>query len=582
MPQSSHSAIRWPRRRYRAVMEMVDEAAQLAEECAIIRQAVALAGWVGPEGKALTRAGVLRKLAVPAACTAIGIRAPERFRSAADVLGLHRPWTAALAFGVLAIDDDRAIAGLELDGWPGEGDSAGRWLDALRAVCGDITGGAADASWGLLVLALALLRSLSAGIGLSSREVIDAAQAIADERGLGLMQVHVLGGMSALSRGFLADEMESLLGLLAEFGAVTKGKKPAVTTLGAWAMERLDAELPRAVGPGAEAVEAITAVAMAAAADRWHMAQGWLGARKPADAVRELLEAADPLPAWLRDAAATMAAMTGEDGLPGWQAIAGNAAAWPNSARLARAELYDWGQGPEPSPEDRGWLGAEAAAAALLARGEAWAAGQGPDEALCRLWEAAGGGPLEIGALLAMVRATGHPEAETVAVAVAEFAESGTALTAAQVVDLKVTLWRASPSLWRSVRMPLAATLGDLHQVIQVLFGWDGDHLHAFNVAGLRYSDLLFELEETADEEAVRLRDAFPATARKPVRYEYDFGASWIHEITRTGSSSVTPGEAVPRCLSLSGDNPVEYWNEDEPADPEPFDMAKVNATLVN
>jgi len=70
--------------------------------------------------------------------------------------------------------------------------------------------------------------------------------------------------------------MESLLGLLAEFGAVTAGKKPAVTPLGAWAMERLDADLPRAVGPGAEAAEAITAVAMAAAADRWHIAQGWL------------------------------------------------------------------------------------------------------------------------------------------------------------------------------------------------------------------------------------------------------------------------------------------------------------------
>jgi hypothetical protein len=563
-------------------VQTADEVRQLAGECAIIRQAVALAGWVGPEGKALTRAGVLRKPAVPSACAAIGIRVPERFRSAADVPGLHRPWTAALALGVLETAGDRAITGPELDGWPGEAGSAGRWLDALRAVCGDITGGAADASLGVLVLALALLRSLSAGVGLSSREVIDAAQAIADERGLGIMQVHVLGGMSALSRGFLADQVESLLGLLAEFGAVTTGKSPAVTMLGAWAMERLDADLPRAVDPGAGAAEAITAVAMAAAADRWYIAQGWLGVRKPADAVRELLKAADRLPAWLRDAAVTMGAMTGEDGLPGWHAIAGNAAAWPNSARVARAELYDWGHGPEPSLQERGWLGAEAAAAALLARGEAWPEGGGPDEALCRLWEAAGGGPLDIGALLAMVRATGHPEAEAVAVAVAALAESGAALTAAQVVDLKVTLWRSSPSLWRIVRMPLAATLGDLHRAIQVLFDWDGDHLHAFTVADARYSDPLFDLEETADEEAVRLRDAFPVSARKPVRYEYDFGAGWVHEVTRTGSSRVAPGEAVLRCLSFSGDNPVEYWNEDEFANTKPFNMAKVNAALAD
>jgi len=83
-----------------------------------------------------------------------------------------------------------------------------------------------------------------------------------------------------------------------------------------------------------------------------------------------------------------------------------------------------------------------------------------------------------------MVRATGHPEAEAVAVAITALVESGAVLTAAQVVDLKVTLWRSSPSLRRTVRMSLAATLGDLHRAIQVLFGWDGDHLHAFTWLG--------------------------------------------------------------------------------------------------
>jgi hypothetical protein len=72
------------------------------------------------------------------------------------------------------------------------------------------------------------------------------------------LQVDVLGGMSAFSRGFLADQVGSLLGLLAEFGAVTAGKEPAVTPLGEWAMERLEADLPRGVSPGATATEAIT------------------------------------------------------------------------------------------------------------------------------------------------------------------------------------------------------------------------------------------------------------------------------------------------------------------------------------
>jgi hypothetical protein len=77
-------------------------------------------------------------------------------------------------------------------------------------------------------------------------------------------------------------------------------------------------------------------------------------------------------------------------------------------------------------------------------------------------------------------------------------------------------------------------------------------------------------------------RPAAGPSARKPVRYEYDFGAGWVHEVTRTGSSRLAPGEAVPRCPSFSGDNPVEYWNEDEPVNPAPFNMAKVNATLAD
>ena len=54
--------------------------------------------------------------------------------------------------------------------------------------------------------------------------------------------------------------------------------------------------------------------------------------------------------------------------------------------------------------------------------------------------------------------------------------------------------------------MPATATLGDLHVVIQVLFGWDGDHLHLFQIGKKQYSDPFVNLEETGDEDAVRIR----------------------------------------------------------------------------
>jgi hypothetical protein len=49
---------------------------------------------------------------VAAACAAVGTTAPERLRSAADVPDLHRPWTAALTVGLLAIEGSRAVRGL--------------------------------------------------------------------------------------------------------------------------------------------------------------------------------------------------------------------------------------------------------------------------------------------------------------------------------------------------------------------------------------------------------------------------------------------------------------------------------------
>lgn len=48
------------------------------------------------------------------------------------------------------------------------------------------------------------------------------------------------------------------------------------------------------------------------------------------------------------------------------------------------------------------------------------------------------------------------------------------------VHQLKIGLQGAAPPLWRRVQIPSAASLGFLHDVIQVAFGWEGYHLHSF------------------------------------------------------------------------------------------------------
>ncbi len=95
------------------------------------------------------------------------------------------------------------------------------------------------------------------------------------------------------------------------------------------------------------------------------------------------------------------------------------------------------------------------------------------------------------------------------------FAASGAPLTIRQGVELKVALKYAKPPVWRSVQLPLMATFGDLHAAIQVLFGWDGDHLHVFDAGGVRYSDPFYELEGTEDEEDSGSATPFPRAGRR-------------------------------------------------------------------
>jgi len=143
-----------------------------------------------------------------------------------------------------------------------------------------------------------------------------------------------------------------------------------------------------------------------------------------------------------------------------------------------------------------------------------------------------------------------------------------------------VTLKHASPVIWRSVRLPVAATLGDLHWVIQILFGWDGDHLHAFRAGERAYSDPNFALEGASDEDDIRVRDACRPGAK--VGYEYDFGASWEHEITSQKTFTLDPDQVYPVCVAYQGDSPVEYPSEEDPEEPEPFSLTDVNRMLAN
>ena len=128
--------------------------------------------------------------------------------------------------------------------------------------------------------------------------------------------------------------------------------------------------------------------------------------------------------------------------------------------------------------------------------------------------------------------------------------------------------------------IPATAPLGLLHEVVQIVMNWDGDHLHAFSVRDERYGDPFYSLD-MRDEENMRCSAAF-APATKTITYLYDFGASWYHDITCERVLDLDAGATYPVCVTGAGDFPIEYWSEeDEDQQPVPFDKEMINRRLA-
>ena len=99
-----------------------------------------------------------------------------------------------------------------------------------------------------------------------------------------------------------------------------------------------------------------------------------------------------------------------------------------------------------------------------------------------------------------------------------------------QVHQLKVTLKRTKPPIWRRIVVGGDQTLDHLHEVIQAAFGWWNSHLHEFRIDGIDYgTPHEDDWTPVNDERRVSIDQAL-ADART-IDYVYDFGDDWDHTI---------------------------------------------------
>ncbi len=178
------------------------------------------------------------------------------------------------------------------------------------------------------------------------------------------------------------------------------------------------------------------------------------------------------------------------------------------------------------------------------------------------------------------------------------------------VYQLKIGLIGAKPPIWREIKVNNNITFGTLHEIIQEVMGWENSHLHEFTDRqkdiSIRRVDGMFGVEDAniSNEDKVKIKYILKRKGSR-IKYIYDFGDSWEHEIKVTavfkdkkldypiclkGKRACPPEdcggvwgyanllETIKDPKHPEHEDMIEWIGED--FDPEKFDLEKLNEIL--
>lgn len=122
--------------------------------------------------------------------------------------------------------------------------------------------------------------------------------------------------------------------------------------------------------------------------------------------------------------------------------------------------------------------------------------------------------------------------------------------------EVKVVLRHTKPAVERVLHLP-EMSFGELHDCIQVAMGWENCHLHEFEVGEDRVGPVPDEGEldawehdpDVLPEEDVAIGQAWQAGLKR-IRYVYDFGDGWEHDVALVKAWRMNGDRPTPKCLS--------------------------------
>ncbi len=115
--------------------------------------------------------------------------------------------------------------------------------------------------------------------------------------------------------------------------------------------------------------------------------------------------------------------------------------------------------------------------------------------------------------------------------------------------QIKVTLKGISPPIWRRLLLDSTIKLDKLHVVLQLAMGWSGGHLHAFVHHDEVYAELDPDFNDYLDETRIKLSGLLKQEKQK-LRYDYDFGDGWEHEVLLEKILPFDIKQTLPYCTA--------------------------------
>lgn len=126
------------------------------------------------------------------------------------------------------------------------------------------------------------------------------------------------------------------------------------------------------------------------------------------------------------------------------------------------------------------------------------------------------------------------------------------------IYHLKVHILNISPMIYRRFIIDGNTHLAQLHHLLQIILGWENQHLHLFHIWVVDYGIAYIGVNHFRDNPCEIFIGDLELRAGDKFSYVYDFGDYWKHEVRVEKIENLPSGYQYPVCTAGRRARPPE------------------------